>query len=147
MTADVAGRAEALREADELLMAGRLAEAGAAVDALLETLDTGDSTELDLVVFKAALLVRGALCQYLSGAEHEADEMLGYLDRQLSVAVRHERDPSRQAVLAEVQDNARFYRQRLVDASKGAGLELPVALCPHGRQVPLLPCGFLGEHP
>ncbi|HVB05073.1 MAG TPA: hypothetical protein VNF07_02360 [Acidimicrobiales bacterium] len=137
-----------LAATDEQLMAGRFDDARARYEELLDELGGAVAGEgFERLVFRAALLVRGALCQYLVGAENEADEMLGYLDRQLSQAILHERDGERAALLYEAQENARYYRLRLEEAAHGAELELPVALCEHGRQVPLLPCGFTAEHP
>lgn len=147
MVADLVARSAAIGAADEALMDGNLADAGAAYESLLEALGSSPTEDHENLVYRAALVVRGALCHYLAGAVSEADEMLGAIDRQLSVTVRYERDPARAAALAEVQDNARFYRHRLFEASRGAALELPVAVCPHGHGVPVLPCGFLVQHP
>jgi hypothetical protein len=147
MATDLVQRSAALHAADEALMNGNLADASAAYESLLEALDNSPTDEHEDLVYRAGLVVRAALCHYLAGAIPEADEMLGAIDRQLSVTVRYQRDPALAAALAEVQDNTRFYRHRLFEASRGAALELPVAVCPHGHSVPVLPCGFLVEHP
>jgi hypothetical protein len=144
---DFERRARELAAADGLLMDGLFTAAAAAYDVLLDELGAPPPEEgVEELTYRAALLVRGGMCQYLAGAEQEADEMLGYVDRLLTAVLRATRDEAVLGELLEVQENARYYRQRLVDASRGGELEFPITLCAHGRQVPLLPCGFTVEH-
>lgn len=145
---DFDARAAALVEADGTLISGDIAAAARAFDAALEAFGgAGETDGYDEVVYRAALLTRLAICHFLTGAEQEADEVLGYADRIVTAVLRRERDEERALVLAHVQDDVRVCRQRLVEAMRGNPLELPIALCPHNRQVPLLPCGFTVEHP
>jgi hypothetical protein len=141
-------RAAALADADEALMTGDLARAAASFETLLDELGEAPPPEgLDSLAYRSALLVRAGVCHFLLGATHESDDVLGYLDRQLSLAVRAERSGDRLVELSELQEIVRYYRLRLADAAAGAALELPVTTCPHGHEVALLPCGFTGPHP